>query len=180
MRFSLRLLREHSDLVLSKTKPSWAWWTHLCVADSCVMKDSNFLAQWSKWARSVASSCNSVSKPVQLTHSANQVIFSGPYALIRFCQGSSSQWPILLIRHSSHGLHVVTLKGHKVENGKLMLNIRDSAKDPNRSSEIWIEKNNSPNNIMNLATYMCVFFELWFTLSLTSNFKQIKLINRRK
>ena len=41
-----------------------------------------------------------------------------------------------------------------------MLNIRDSAKDPNRSSEIWIEKNHSPNNEMNLATDMCVYFEL--------------------
>ena len=78
-----------------------------------------------------------------------------------FFQASSNHWPILLSRHSSHGLHVVTLKGHKVNfRGKLMLNIRDSAKDPNRSSEIWIEKNNSPANEMNLATDMCVYFEL--------------------
>ena len=66
-----------------------------------------------------------------------------------------------MIRHPSQGLHVVTLKGHKVNfRGKLMLNIRDSAKDPNRSSEIWIEKDNSPANEMNLATDMCVYFEL--------------------
>ena len=43
-----------------------------------------------------------------------------------------------------------------------MLNIRDSAKDPNRSSEIWIENNlNSKYNEMKLATNMCVYFELW-------------------
>ena len=58
------------------------------------------------------------------------------------------------------GAHVVTLKGHKTENGTLKLNIRDSARDPNNSSEIWIEKNNSPNNQMNLATDMCIYFEL--------------------
>ena len=59
------------------------------------------------------------------------------------------------------GAHVVTLKGHKMEaNGKLKFNIRDSARDPNNSIEIWIEKNNSPNNQMNLATDMCVYFEL--------------------
>ena len=62
--------------------------------------------------------------------------------------------------------HVVTLKGHKTENGILKLNIRDSARDPNNSSEIWIEKNNSPNNQMNLATDMCIYFELsWNTLT---------------
>ena len=58
------------------------------------------------------------------------------------------------------GNHVVTLKGHKIENGKLMLNIRDSAKDPNNKSEIWIEENNTPTNVMNLAADMCVYFEL--------------------
>ena len=59
------------------------------------------------------------------------------------------------------GTNVVTLKGHKTEaNGKLILHIRDSARDPNTSNEIWIEKNNSPNNQMNLATDMCVYFEL--------------------
>ena len=69
----------------------------------------------------------------------------------------SRQWPILMV---NGGAHVVTLKGHQTENGKLKLNIRDSARDPNNSSEIWIEKNNSPNNQMNLATDMCVYFEL--------------------
>ena len=58
------------------------------------------------------------------------------------------------------GHHVVTLKGHKVENGKLMLNIRDSAKSSNNSKEIWIEKNKSPTNEMNLACDWCVYFEL--------------------
>ena len=59
------------------------------------------------------------------------------------------------------GAHVVTLKGHKTEaTGKLKLNIRDSARDPNISSEIWIEENNSPNNQMNLASDMCIYFEL--------------------
>ena len=67
----------------------------------------------------------------------------------------------MIIRYS-HGLHLVTLKGHKVESGKLMLNIRDSDKDPNRSSEIWIENNlYSKYNEMKLATNMCVYFELW-------------------
>ena len=32
------------------------------------------------------------------------------------CQGSSNQWPLLLIR-----LHAVTLEGHNVGQGKLML-----------------------------------------------------------
>ena len=66
------------------------------------------------------------------------------------------------------GNHVVTLKGHKIENGnwknmwkkKLMLNIRDSAKEPNNTSEIWIERNNTSTNVMNLAADMCVYFEL--------------------
>ena len=49
-------------------------------------------------------------------------------------------------------LHVVTLKGHKTENGKLKLNIRDSARDQNNPAEIWISKDNSPFNQMNLAT----------------------------
>ena len=47
--------------------------------------------------------------------------------------------------------HVVALKGHKLENGKLMLNIRDSARDQNNPAEIWIEMNYSSNNQMNLT-----------------------------
>ena len=56
--------------------------------------------------------------------------------------------------------HVVTLKGHKTENGILKLNIRDSDRDPNNPAEIWIEKNNSSNNLMNLSADMCIYFEL--------------------
>ena len=61
--------------------------------------------------------------------------------------------------------HVVALKGHKTENGTLMLNIRDSGRDPNNPAEIWIEKNDSPNNQMNLTASgngekMAFFFEL--------------------
>ena len=65
----------------------------------------------------------------------------------------SRQWPILLVGQAPD-FHVVTLKGHKTENGVLKLNIRDSARDPNKPAEIWIEKNNSSNNQMNLATKM--------------------------
>ena len=46
---------------------------------------------------------------------------------------------------------MVALKGHKIENGKLMLNIRDSARNPNNPNEIWIEKDDSANNQMNLS-----------------------------
>ena len=56
--------------------------------------------------------------------------------------------------------HVVTLKGHKTEQGTLKLNIRDSARDPNDNTPIWIEKNYSPSNQMNLAVDMCIYFEL--------------------
>ena len=58
------------------------------------------------------------------------------------------------------GAHVVAMKGHKTENGVLKLNIRDSARDSNNPADIWIEKNNSPNYQMNLATNMCIYFEL--------------------
>ena len=75
-----------------------------------------------------------------------------------FCRSGSRQWPVLMV---DGGDHVVALKGHKTENGKLMLNIRDSrVKNPNSSSEIWIDINNSPTNEMDLATQMCVYFEL--------------------
>ena len=57
--------------------------------------------------------------------------------------------------------HVVTLKEHKTVNGKLMLHIRDSARDPNNPAEIWIDKNSSPANQMDLATDMCIYFELF-------------------
>ena len=56
--------------------------------------------------------------------------------------------------------HVVVFKGHKTENGTLKLNIRDSARDPSNPAEIWIEKNNSPSNQMNLSVDMCIYFEL--------------------
>ena len=74
-----------------------------------------------------------------------------------FCRSGSRQWPVLMVDNATH---VVTLKGHKTENGILKLNIRDSARDPNSSAEIWIEKNNSLNNQMNLSADMCIYFEL--------------------
>ena len=74
-------------------------------------------------------------------------------------KSGSGQWPILIVGQAPD-FHVVTLKGHKTENGVLKLNIRDSARDPSNAAEIWIEKNNSSNNLMNLATDMCIFFEL--------------------
>ena len=58
------------------------------------------------------------------------------------------------------GAHVVVLKGYKKQRGKLLLNIRDSARDPTNSSEIWIEQKASSSNQMNLATDMCIYFEL--------------------
>ena len=58
------------------------------------------------------------------------------------------------------GKHVVVLKGYKFKNGKLMLNIRDSAKDPSSSNDIWIEKNTSPGNQVNLATDMCIYLTI--------------------
>ena len=60
---------------------------------------------------------------------------------------------MLSVGDESVGLHLVVLKGHKIENGKLLLNVRDSAKDPNNSSEIWIEKTQ-------LTTDECAYFEL--------------------
>ena len=58
------------------------------------------------------------------------------------------------------GAHVVVLKGHKKQYGKLLLSIRDSARDPTNSSEIWIEQKASSSNQMNLATDMCIYFDL--------------------
>ena len=52
------------------------------------------------------------------------------------------------------GLHLVVLKGHETENGKLKLNIRDSAKDSHNSSEIWVGK-------QHLFTDECAYFELY-------------------
>lgn len=66
-------------------------------------------------------------------------------------------WPLLLV---DGGTRVVVLKGHKWEHGKLMLNIRESAKDPNSSGEIWIEQNQATTNQMNLAVDMCIYFDL--------------------
>ena len=97
----------------------------------------------------------------------------------------SRQWPVLLVE-KQQGLtlalykfigslftrnadepdfHAVTLKGHKTENGKLKLNIRDSGRDPNNPAEIWIDENNSRSNQMNLTVMgngekMAFYFEL--------------------
>ena len=48
--------------------------------------------------------------------------------------------------------HAVVLKKYKMENCTLMLNIRDSGRDPNNPVEIWIEETNSTENQMNLTT----------------------------
>ena len=53
------------------------------------------------------------------------------------------------------------LECSKVVNGKLMLHIRDNARDQNNPAEIWIDKNSSPANQMDLASDMCMYFKLF-------------------
>lgn len=58
--------------------------------------------------------------------------------------------------------HIVLIKGAKDERGTLFLMIRDSAKDPTNSNEIWIENrvtHHRPNQ-MTLSLSFCVYFTL--------------------
>ena len=56
--------------------------------------------------------------------------------------------------------HIVAIKGYKKENGELMLHIRDSARDRDNRTEIWMENKmtNEPDQ-WNLALPFCMYFE---------------------
>ena len=57
--------------------------------------------------------------------------------------------------------HIVVIKEYGVKNGKMMLNIRDSARDRENPDEVWIENKltNKPGQ-MNLAVRYCIYFEI--------------------